>query len=140
MGDGCNYAIEKFKMPVVNIKEQSKKILCPGSYLRAQVKESDLTLGLEGDIAVFYEEDPVFRTYLPRNYNETRKTPVVFGRRNLLLSGWLEGEDFLLRKSLVVDFTRGNGRIILIGPDIIHRAQSEGTYKLMFNALFTGAQ
>ncbi len=140
MGDGCNYAIEKFKMPVVNIKEQSKKILCPGSYLRAQVKESDLTLGLEGDIAVFYEEDPVFRTYLPRNYNETRKTPVVFGRRNLLLSGWLEGEDFLLRKSLVVDFMRGNGRIILIGPDIIHRAQSEGTYKLMFNALFTGAQ
>jgi hypothetical protein len=140
MGDGCNYAIEKFKMPVVNIKEQTKKILCPGSYLRAVVKESDLTLGLEGEIAIFYEEDPVFRTYLPRNYNETRKTPVVFGKKDLLLSGWLDGEDFLLRKSLVVDYSREKGRIILIGPDIIHRAQSEGTYKIMFNALFTAAK
>ncbi|MCK4836162.1 MAG: hypothetical protein KAT17_05975 [Candidatus Aminicenantes bacterium] len=140
MGDACDYAIEKFKMPVVNIKEKNNKILCPGSYLRALVKKSELTRGLDGEIAIFYEEDPVFTTFLPRNSNEIRRTPVVFGSRDLLLSGWLEGERFLIRKSLVVDFKRDKGRIILIGPDIIHRAQSEGTYKIMFNALFTAAQ
>ena len=140
MGDACEYAIEKFNLPVNNIKEKNSKILCPGSYLRAQVKKSELTWGLEGEVAVFYEEDPVFNTFLPRNANESRRTPVVFGSRDLLLSGWLEGERFLKRKSLVVDFKRDKGRIILIGPDIIHRAQSEGTYKIMFNALFSAAQ
>lgn len=139
MGDSCDYAIEKFKLPVINVKENNKKIICPGSYLRAQVKESELTWGLNKEVAVFYEEDPVFRTFLPKNSHESRKTPLVFGSRDLLLSGWLDGEGYLIKKSLVVDYKRGKGRIILIGPDVIHRTHSEGTYKIMFNALFSAA-
>jgi len=140
MGDSCDYAIEKFKMSVINIKEKNKKIVCPGSYVQAFVKESELTLGFPKKIAVFYEEDPVFNTYLPKTTDESRRTPVIFGQRDLLLSGWLEGESFLKRKSLVIDYKKGNGRIILIGPDVIHRAQAEGTYKIMFNALFTASR
>ncbi len=140
MGDSCDYAIEKLKLPVINIKENNKKIICPGSYLRARVKDSELTWGLNKEVAIFYEEGPVFRTYLPKNSDETRKTPVVFGNRDLLLSGWLDGESYLFRKSLVVDYKPAKGRIILIGPDVIHRTHSEGTYKIMFNALFIAAQ
>jgi hypothetical protein len=64
---------------------------------------------------------------------------VTFGRRNLLLSGYLEGEKSLLRNSLVVDFSIDDGRIILMGPIVTYRAQSEGIYKIIFNALFTAA-
>ena len=76
---------------------------------------------------------------MPRGADESRATPLVFGERDLLLSGWLNGEEQLLRKSLMVDFRRGKGRIILIGPDVIHRTHGEGTYKIMFNSLLSAA-
>jgi hypothetical protein len=89
--------------------------------------------------AVYYNKDPLFSTYLPPNITQKRRTPVTFGKRDLLLSGYLEGEEALLRNSLVVDFSIDNGRIILIGPSVTYRAQSEGIYKIIFNALFTAA-
>ncbi len=77
---------------------------------------------------------------MPGSSTQKRRTPVIFGRRDLLLSGALEGEDQLVRKAVVVDFFTGGGRIILMGPDMLYRAQSEGTYKIMFNSLFTAAR
>jgi len=140
MEDSCNYAINKFKMPVTNIMEDNSKVTCPGSYLRVEVKDSELTAGMDSSAAVFFNSTPTFETSLPRAADETRYTPLVFGDRDLLLSGWLEGEKELLRKSLLLDFRKGKGRIILIGPDIIHRTHSEGTYKIMFNALLCAAE
>jgi hypothetical protein len=46
----------------------------------------------------------------------------------------------LVRKSLLLDFRKGKGRIILIGPDVIHRTHGEGTYKIMFNSLLAAAE
>ena len=140
MGKSCEYAINKFKMPVDNIAKENSKIVCPGSYLKVKIKESEITFGMYNKAAVFYRKDPVFRTFLPKTTSESRRTPVVFGLRNFLLSGWLRGEEYLSKKSLVVDYKRDKGRIILIGPDVIHRAHSEGTYKIMFNSIFTAAK
>ena len=133
-------AINKFKMPVTNVMAENSKVTCPGSYLRVEVKESPLTAGMEKTAAVFFRSSPTFETSLPRSANESRFTPLVFGERDLLVSGWLEGENELVRKSLLVDYRRDKGRIILIGPDIIHRTHSEGTYKIMFNALLGAAE
>jgi hypothetical protein len=139
MGDSCEYALEHFKLPVEDIIKEAKKVRCPGSYLEVEVKESELTYGMKPKAAVYYSKDPVFSTFLPRSITQKRRTPVTFGRRDLLLSGYLEGEEYLLRNSLVVDFSIDDGRIILIGPIVTYRAQSEGIYKIMFNALFTAA-
>ncbi len=140
MEESCNYAINKFKMPVTNIMEDNSKVTCPGSYLRVEVKNSALTAGMEKTAAVFFRSSPTFETAVPRSAKENRFTPLVFPERELLISGWLEGENELLRKSLLVDYHRGQGRIILIGPDIIHRTHSEGTYKIMFNSLLSAAE
>jgi hypothetical protein len=140
IGESCDYALDKFTLPIRNIAKDNKTLHCPGSYLEAKIKKSELTYGMHGSAAVYYAEDPAFRTFLPRKPEQDRRTPVIFGARDLLLSGALEGEDELFRKSLVVDFTEGKGRIILIGPDITYRAQSEGTYKILFNSLFTAAK
>ncbi|MGD2085863.1 MAG: M14 family metallopeptidase [Candidatus Aminicenantes bacterium] len=139
MGDSCAYALEHFKLPVENIIKEAKKVRCPGSYLQVEVKESDLTYGMKPKAAIYYSKNPVFSTFLPRSITQKRRTPVTFGRRDLLLSGYLKGEKSLLRNSLVVDFFIDNGRVILIGPIVTYRAQSEGIYKIMFNALFTAA-
>ncbi|MBN2398980.1 MAG: hypothetical protein JXI33_01420 [Candidatus Aminicenantes bacterium] len=140
MEDSCNYAINKFKMPVTNIMENNTKVTCPGSYLRVEVKNSALTAGMEKTAAVFFRSSPTFKTALPRSVGDQRFTPLVFPERDLLVSGWLEGENELVRKSLLVDYHRGQGRIILIGPDVIHRTHSEGTYKIMFNSLLSAAE
>jgi hypothetical protein len=140
MDDSCNYAINKFKMPVTNVMEDNSKVLCPGSYLRVEVKNSELTAGMEKTAAVFFRDTPTFETSLPKTANESRFTPLVFPDRDLLISGWLDGENELVRKSLLVDYRKDKGRIILIGPDIIHRTHSEGTYKIMFNSLLAAAE
>jgi hypothetical protein len=140
MDESCNYAISKFKMPVTNVMEENSKVICPGSYLSAEVKNSALTAGMDKTAAIFFRDTPTFETSLPKTANESRYTPLVFGERDLLLSGWLEGEGQLVRKSLLVDYRKGQGRIILIGPDLIHRTQGEGTYKIMFNSLLSAAE
>ena len=140
MEESCGYALSKLKIPVTNIMEDNSQVICPGSFLRAEVKESPLTLGMDKSAAVFFRSTPTFETRMPRAADESRATPLVFGERDLLLSGWLNGEEQLLRKSLMVDFRRGKGRIILIGPDVIHRTHGEGTYKLMFNSLLSAAE
>jgi hypothetical protein len=139
MEDSCNYAINKFKMPVTNIMEENSKVICPGSYLKVEVKKSELTAGMAQTAAIFFRETPAFETFLPKTALESRNTPLVFAERDLLLSGWLEGEAQLARKSLLVDYRKGKGRIILIGPDVIYRTHSEGTYKIMFNSLLGAA-
>lgn len=139
MAESCDYAIEKFKMPVENITKKNSKIVCPGSYLEVKIKESEITFGMDKKAAVFFRKNPIFKTSLPKTSIEYRRTPVVFGSRDLLLSGWLDGEEHLTKKSLVVDYRKGKGRIILIGPDVIHRCHSEGTYKIMFNSIFSAA-
>ncbi len=140
MEESCNYAINKFKLPVTNIMEENSKVVCPGSYLRVEVKASPLTAGMDGSAAVFFNSTPTFETRLPRVADESRSTPLVFADHDLLLSGWLEGEEQLARRSLLVDYRKGKGRIILIGPDVIHRTHSEGTYKIMFNSLLAAAE
>jgi hypothetical protein len=140
MEDSCDYAINKLKLPVRNIMEKNTQVVCPGSYLRAEVKDSPLTLGMDRNAAVFFRSTPTFETWLPRAAGESRSTPLVFGERDLLLSGWLEGEDLLARRSLLVDYRRGKGRIILIGPDVVHRTHGEGTYKILFNSLLAAAE
>jgi hypothetical protein len=140
MEESCNYAINKFKMPVTNIMEENSKVICPGSYLRAEVKASPLTAGMDESAAVFFNSTPTFETSPPQAADESRSTPLVFGDRDLLLSGWLEGERELVRKSLLFDFSKGKGRIILIGPDVIHRTHTEATYKIMFNSLLAAAE
>jgi hypothetical protein len=38
----------------------------------------------------------------------------------------------------VVEATVGNGKLVLYGPNILFRAQSHGTFKLFFNAIYAG--
>jgi hypothetical protein len=63
---------------------------------------------------------------------------VTFVERDLLQSGWLIGEDTLARKAAMVSVEFGQGKVVLIGFRAQHRAQTHGTFKLVFNALLSG--
>jgi hypothetical protein len=57
---------------------------------------------------------------------------------NPLVSGWVNGEEYLYNKSAIVDVPYGNGKIILIGFPAQYRAQSQATFRFLFNAIYYG--
>ena len=69
----------------------------------------------------------------PRNDRVERI--VTFIDRDILQSGWLLGEGVIAEKAAMVSVQHGAGRVVLIGFRAQHRAQTHGTFKLVFNAL-----
>ncbi len=61
--------------------------------------------------------------------------PVRYAESDLLRSGWLIGEDHLSNKAAMVVGRYGEGRVVLVGFRTQHRAQTHGTFKLLFNAI-----
>jgi hypothetical protein len=64
-----------------------------------------------------------------------RDRPLHDGIRDLLQSGWLIGEETLAKKAGMIAAKLGEGRVVLIGFRAQHPAQTQGTFKLLFNAL-----
>jgi hypothetical protein len=52
-----------------------------------------------------------------------------------LLSGWIQGGELLKGTSAIAVEPQGKGRLVLFGFRPQYRAQSEVTYKFLFNAL-----
>ena len=55
--------------------------------------------------------------------------------RDLLESGWLMGENHIAKKAAMVSAKYGEGQLVLVGFRTQARAQTHGTFKLLFNAL-----
>jgi hypothetical protein len=81
---------------------------------------------------VFFEHSPVFR-FEP---DTTRRRVAWFMGKSPLRSGWALGQSFLDQGVTVLDAQLGRGRVMLFGPEITFRAQSHGTFKFLFNAIY----
>jgi len=114
----------------------TKDFWCPGSTLRAAFDSNQpLAYGMpENGLVVFLSGTPVFDV-TANNASEAYESPVRFAERDLLRSGWLVGEQLIGKKTPVVATAHGAGRIVLLGIRVQHRAQTHGTFKLLFNAL-----
>jgi hypothetical protein len=55
--------------------------------------------------------------------------------RDVLVSGWMRGEEKLTRNAAAVALTYGKGKIVLFGFRAQHRAQTNATFPFLFNAL-----
>jgi hypothetical protein len=138
LGSASNFAIERFGLSIRDAAagKSTKEFWCPGSTLKMKVDNTNpIGYGMPQDaFAVYLMGSPAF-VLTPTQHNERYEVIARYADRDLLQSGWLVGEDTIARTGGVVAAHVGTGKIVLIGFRTQHRAQTYGTFKLMFNAL-----
>lgn len=137
LNSATGLVFKEFKAPAGNALENVSrdKFFCPTSILKVKVNpKTPIGYGMPFEAAVMFSRSPAFRSQVPRG--EWDRTVVAgYPEKDILLSGWLLGEDALARRSALIDLTYKKGHIILVGFRCQHRAQSHGTYKFLLNAL-----
>ncbi|MGB9604907.1 MAG: peptidase M14 family protein, partial [Bryobacteraceae bacterium] len=138
LGDASMFPVEKLGLRLRNLAagKSSKEFWCPGSTLRVRFDPAHpLAYGMpEEGLALYLAGNPVFEI-LPSARNDRYETLVRYADHDLLASGWLIGGDLIAGKPAMVRARLGKGQIVLIGFRAQHRAQTHGTFKLLFNAL-----
>jgi hypothetical protein len=116
-----------------------EKFYIPGSLLRMTVDNTNpLAYGMPEQVHVFFSSSPVFR--LEPNAALKRTSAVGWFRGpEVLTSGWAWGQPYLDGGTAAVEASVGQGKVILLGPEVAFRAQPHATFKLLFNGLYYGS-
>jgi hypothetical protein len=116
-----------------------EKFYIPGSLLKMTVDNTNpLAYGMPKAVDVFFENSPVFKLQPTVQLQHT--SPVGwFSGTQVLDSGWAWGQQYLDGGTAVAEATLGEGKVVLLGPEVNFRDQPHGTYKLLFNGLYYGS-
>ena len=108
----------------------------PGSTLKVRVDTSNpYAYGMPEDALIAYlAGGQVYETVAGARSDDVRRV-LTYPGRDILQSGWLLGEEAIADKAAMVSVDHGEGTIVMIGFRTQHRAQTHGTFKLLFNAL-----
>jgi hypothetical protein len=107
-----------------------KAFYIPGSILEVSVDNTNpIAFGSTSTVPIFYENGPVFHV------SGGASSVASFTTDKSLLSGWIQGGELLKGTSVIAEEPVGKGRLVLFGFRPQYRAQSEVTYKFLFNAL-----
>jgi glutamine amidotransferase-like uncharacterized protein len=99
-----------------------------------------ISWGMSAECAAYVTGGPVFTTAIP-GANVSRTVAATYPEHadQVVASGWAEGTEQMAGRAAIVEAGLGKGRVELIGPRVQCRAQTVGTYKFLFNAIFRGA-
>ena len=139
LGGATDFAITRLGLPVRNVVEglSPKDFFCPGSTLRVAIDNSHpLAYGMPAEGLVLFHYSPAFDV-MATDFNDRNDIVVRYAERDIERSGWLNGERAIAGKTAMASIGCGQGRVVLIGFRTQNRAQTHGTYKLLFNALVT---
>jgi hypothetical protein len=84
---------------------------------------------------IMFNRSPVFRLD-PEAANQGVKAIAWFGEEEPLRSGWAWGQSYLKNGVTAFEAKIGKGKLYAFGPEITFRAQSHGTFKMLFNGLY----
>jgi hypothetical protein len=99
-----------------------------------QLADHPLTRGCPDEIGGFFKGEPVFATSIPR-FDMDRRVIGKIPEKDMVLSGYCEGEENLGNKTVMVWLKKGKGQLVLFGFSPQFRASTQGTFKLVFNAI-----
>lgn len=115
----------------------AEKYYIPGSILRANVDNSlPAAWGMDEQADIYFNNNPVFRVSTDAIAKGTIKPILWFPERQSLRSGWAWGEAYLQDGVNAFEAGVGKGKLYAFGSEITFRAQTHGTFKLLFNQLY----
>jgi len=116
-----------------------EKFYVPGSLLRAKIDNTNpLAYGMPSEVDVVFDSSPVFK--LEPTATMSKTSPVAwFASSDVLDSGWAWGQHYLEGGTAIAEASIGEGKVVLLGPEVAFRAQPHGTFKLLFNGLYYGS-
>jgi hypothetical protein len=134
LDQSCAFAIDALKLPVRDVARTTRdQFYCPGSILRIDVDPSQpLAYGMPLHTSGFFASSSAYEA----TTNAGVQTAVRYANKDLLISGWLQGEAVIAGRSAVAQTSLGAGRIVLLGFPVQHRGQSLATFRLLFNGIF----
>ncbi|MDF2190376.1 M14 metallopeptidase family protein [Paraflavitalea sp. CAU 1676] len=129
---------------MVNGEEQrlpNEKYYIPGSVLRASIDSTQkATWGLPTACDIYFDASPVFTLSPDALAKGTVKPLVWFTNGKPLRSGWAWGQAYLQGGVTAFEAQVGKGKLYAFGPEITFRAQTHGTFKMLFNQLIGVAE
>jgi len=137
LDSSAQLAIDALKLPVKNVVQglPADQFFCPGSIVRLDLDASQpLGFGMLEKNAAFFASSAAYDA----TPGPDLRVIARYGAKDILMSGWLEGEQAIAGRPAVVEANAGLGRAVLIGFRAQHRGQSLATFRLLFNAILTG--
>ncbi|MEO5815950.1 MAG: M14 metallopeptidase family protein [Gemmatimonadaceae bacterium] len=113
------------------------KFYVPGSVLSSRVDvSSPIALGMPEHVDVFFDDSPVFKLTSADGVR-----PIAwFDSKTPLRSGWAWGQGYLENGVVAAEARVGKGKVLLFGPEILQRAQPHGTFKFLFNGIYSSVR
>jgi hypothetical protein len=136
LNNASDAIIDLFDLPVTNILKdvKSEQFFCSGALLQVELKPGlAVNAGMPADPIVMFERGPAFA---PKPGFEGEILASYAATGNPLRSGVLLHPEMIQGKAAAVSVKYGKGTIYLYGFKPQWRAQSHGTYKLLFNTLY----
>jgi hypothetical protein len=125
---------------MVNGKERKlpgEKFYIPGSILRVSLDaDSQPSWGMGKEADVYFDQSPVFNINPAAATSGTVRPIAWFTGDKPLRSGWAWGQAYLQDGVAAFVASVGKGKLYAFGPEITFRAQTHGTFKLLFNQLY----
>jgi hypothetical protein len=126
---------DTIELPVRDVSEQLKDVAVPGAFLALDlIPDHPLTWGMPEQGGAFSRGTPVFATSIPV-LDTDRRVIGTYPERDLLLSGFIEGEKQLQNRPSMVWVRAGKGQLVLFGFRPQFRGATAATFKLVFNSL-----
>jgi Zinc carboxypeptidase len=132
--NACDMAIKEFNLPLRNTLEgvRSSDFYCPGSIVALDVdNKHPIGALLPDSLPAYFINSSAFTAAADANVRVIAR----YAKENVLLSGWLLGEDKLRGQIALAEVGVGKGRIVLFGFRPQHRGQAWATLPLIWNAL-----
>jgi hypothetical protein len=137
LGSSSLLPVEEFPLPLKNALKDLRpdQFSCPGSILKVFVDNTaPAGYGMRETASAVFYNDVAFEP-APALGESTVRTLARYPAAEVLQSGWIGGEQYLRDRIAAAEVTLGKGRVVLVGFSPQHRAQSHGTFKLLFNSI-----
>jgi len=138
----CQVPLDYFGLPLRNaVRHLSESVFsCPGSLVRLEVDPLDpVGWGMDREVAACFVKSQAFEPVPVSDGQASQMTSVArYADSEVLMSGWMRGEEQLRGKAAVGRARLGDGEVVLLGFPTHFRGQPHGTFKLLFNSIYLG--